>query len=109
MRPFTYEQATEPGSAVASVAGRPDAMYVAGGTNLVDHLKLGVATPGHLVDVSGLPLDAVEPLDDGRLRIGAGVRNSDLAAHPVVRRDYPVLAQALLAGASGQIRNVATT
>jgi xanthine dehydrogenase YagS FAD-binding subunit len=84
-------------------------VYVAGGTNLVDHLKLGVATPDVLVDVSRLPLDEVEGLEDGGLRIGAAVRNADLAAHAAVRRGYPVLAQALLAGASGQIRNVATT
>jgi xanthine dehydrogenase YagS FAD-binding subunit len=109
MKPFTYEQATDPADAVAKVAGRPGAVYLAGGTNLVDHLKLGVATPDVLVDVSRLPLDAVTSLDDGGLRIGASVRNADLAAHPVVRRDYPVLAQALLAGASGQIRNAATT
>ena len=109
MNPLTYERATDPAAAVALVAGNPRAAYLAGGTNLVDHLKLGVATPDVLVDVSRLPLDAVEVLDGGGLRVGAAVRNSDLAAHPVVRRDYPVLAQALLAGASGQIRNAATT
>ena len=109
MKPFTYERATDPADAVAKVAGRLGAVYLAGGTNLVDHLKLGVATPDVLVDVSRLPLDDVTSLDDGGLRIGASVRNADLAAHPVVRRDYPVLAQALLAGASGQIRNAATT
>jgi len=109
MRPFTYEQAYDATSAVATVTGRPGATYLAGGTNLVDHLKLGVATPDLLVDVSGLPLDEVVATADGGLRIGATVRNSDLAAHPDVRRGYPVLAQALLAGASGQIRNAATT
>jgi xanthine dehydrogenase YagS FAD-binding subunit len=109
MRPLTYERATDPAAAVALVAGNPRAAYLAGGTNLVDHLKLGVAAPDVLVDVSRLPLDDVEALDDGGLRGGAAVRNSDLAAHPVVRRSYPVLAQALLAGASGQIRNAATT
>ena len=109
MRPFEYEQVLDPASAVAAVAGRPGAAFLAGGTNLVDHLKLGVATPDVLVDVSRLPLAAVLATDDGGLRIGAAVRNSDLAAHPDVRRGYPVLAQALLAGASGQIRNVATT
>lgn len=109
MRPLTYERATDPAAAVALVAGNPRAAYLAGGTNLVDHLKLGVAAPDVLVDVSRLPLDDVEALDDGGLRVGAAVRNSDLAAHPVVRRSYPVLAQALLAGASGQIRNAATT
>jgi xanthine dehydrogenase YagS FAD-binding subunit len=109
MRPLTYERATDAAAAVALVAGNPRAAYLAGGTNLVDHLKLGVAAPDVLVDVSRLPLDDVEALDDGGLRVGAAVRNSDLAAHPVVRRSYPVLAQALLAGASGQIRNAATT
>jgi xanthine dehydrogenase YagS FAD-binding subunit len=109
VRPFAYEQALDPADAVARVTGRPDAAYLGGGTNLVDHLKLGVVAPGLLVDVSRLPLDRVESLDEGGLRIGAEVRNSDLAAHPSVRRDFPVLSQALLAGASGQIRNMATT
>ena len=109
MTPFTYEQALGPDDAVDGVAGRAGAVYLAGGTNLVDHLKLGVATPDVLVDVSRLPLDQVEATDDGGLRIGATVRNADLASHPEVRRRYPALSQALLAGASGQIRNVATT
>ncbi len=109
MKPFTYERATDPAAAVSRVTGHPEAVYVAGGTNLVDHLKLGVATPDVLVDVNRLSLDGVDTLDDGGLRIGAGVRNSDLAAHPEVRRAYPVLSQALLAGASGQIRNAAST
>jgi xanthine dehydrogenase YagS FAD-binding subunit len=107
--PFTYERAVGPADAVAAVSGRRGAMYLAGGTNLVDHLKLGVATPDVLVDVSGLALDRVVPVEGGGLSIGATVRNADLAAHAGIRRDYPVLSQALLAGASGQIRNVATT
>jgi xanthine dehydrogenase YagS FAD-binding subunit len=109
MKPFTFEQALDPASAVARVSGDAGAVYLGGGTNLVDHLKLGVATPDTVVDVSRLPLDVVETTEDGALRIGAAVRNSDLAADASVRRDYPVLAQALLAGASGQIRNAATT
>ena len=109
MRPLTYERATDPATAVDAVAGNPDAAFLAGGTNLVDHLKLGVATPGLLVDVSRLPLDSVEARHEGGLRIGANVRNSDLAAHPVVRRSFPVLSQALLAGASGPLRSAATT
>jgi xanthine dehydrogenase YagS FAD-binding subunit len=109
MRPFTLERAADVESAVASVAGRPGATYLGGGTNLVDNMKLGVERPDLLVDVSRLPLDEVTGLENGGLRIGAAVRNSDLAAHPLVRRDYPVLARALLAGASGQIRNSATT
>src|SRR3954451_20807502 len=109
MTPFTYERATDAAGAVALAAGRPEVTYVAGGTNLVDHLRLGIVHPEVLVDISRLPLDHVRRDDGGGLRIGATARNSDLAAHPDVRRDYPVLAQALLAGASGQIRNAATT
>jgi xanthine dehydrogenase YagS FAD-binding subunit len=108
MKPFAYERAPDAATAVAAVAGHPDAMYLAGGTNLVDLMKLGVETPERLVDVTRLPLDAVEDLGDGGLRIGAGVRNSDLAAHPAVRERWPLLALALLSGASGQLRNVAT-
>ncbi|MCF6522268.1 xanthine dehydrogenase family protein subunit M [Streptomyces sp. JJ36] len=109
MIPFDYRRAADPAEAVATVAGRPDAVFLGGGTNLVDHLKLGVAAPGLLVDVSRLPLDEVTRTADGGLHIGAAVRNSDLAAHPEVREQYPVLARALLAGASGQLRNTATT
>jgi len=83
-------------------------MFLGGGTNLVDLMKLGVETPARLVDVSGLPHDAVEELPGGGLRVGAAVRNSDLAAHPAVRERYPLLARSLLSGASGQLRNVAT-
>ncbi|MFY0409582.1 FAD binding domain-containing protein [Solicola sp. PLA-1-18] len=109
MKPFAYDRATDADGAVATVTADPDAMFVAGGTNLVDHLKLGLVTPEHLVDVSRLPLDQVTEQEGGGLRIGATVRNSDLAAHPLVRQLYPVLSHALLAGASGQLRNVATT
>ena len=109
MIPFDYERPADVASAVAAVRRNPNAMFLAGGTNLVDHLKLGVAGPELLVDVSGLPLDEVAEQPDGRLRVGAAVRNSDLAAHPLVRRRFPVLAEALLAGASGQLRNAATT
>jgi xanthine dehydrogenase YagS FAD-binding subunit len=109
MNPFEYERAADAASAVARVAGRPGAAFLGAGTNLVDHMKLGVASPDLLVDVTRLPFDKIEPLPQGGVRIGAGVRNSDLAADPTVRRDYPVLAQALLAGASGQLRNLATT
>jgi xanthine dehydrogenase YagS FAD-binding subunit len=107
--PFDYRRADDPAGAVATVVGAPGAVYLAGGTNLVDHLKLDVARPDLVVDVTGLPFDRVEPRVDGGLRIGATVRNSDLAADPVVREHYPVLSQALLAGASGQLRNMATT
>ena len=108
MRSFEYERAADVDGAVARVAGRPDAVFLAGGTNLLDHMKLGLASPGLLVDVTGLPLDTIEPLPGGRVRIGALVRNSDLAADPVIRQRYPMLSQALLAGASGQLRNMAT-
>ena len=109
MRPFDYRRVADPAEAVAVLSEHPDAAYLGGGTNLVDHLKLGITGPDLLVDVSRLPLDEVTETDDGGLRIGAGVRNSDLAAHAEVRRAYPVLSQALLAGASGQIRNAAST
>ena len=108
MRELTYESPTTAEEAVAAVAGDPDARFLGGGTNLVDHLKLGVSTPGRLVDISRLPFDAVERTDAG-LRIGANVRNSDLAVHPLVRSGWPAVSRALLAGASGQIRNQATT
>jgi len=109
MIPFEYHRATSVADAVTTIAGRPDAAFLAGGTNLVDHMKLGIAEPTLLVDVGHLPLHDVDQLPDGTLRIGADVRNSDLAAHPVVRSRYPVLSRALLAGASGQLRNTATT
>ncbi|MEE1756632.1 FAD binding domain-containing protein [Streptomyces sp. SP18CS02] len=109
MKPLAYVRAGSLDEATAAHAAHEDARYLAGGTNLVDLMKLGVESPATLVDVSRLPLDGVEELPDGGLRIGATVRNSDLAAHPLVRRRYPALSQALLAGASGQLRNVATT
>jgi xanthine dehydrogenase YagS FAD-binding subunit len=109
MRPLTYVRADEPLQAVRAVSEDPTARFLAGGTNLVDHLKLGIATPGTLVDVRRLPLDTVEDLSDGGLRVGANVRNSALAAHPRVRAEWPVVARALLSGASPQLRHQATT
>lgn len=109
MIPFRYHRATSVADAVATVAERPDAAYLAGGTNLVDHMKLGIASPGLLVDVGYLPLSDIVQRSDGSLLVGADVRNADLAAHPLVRSHYPALSRALLAGASGQLRNVATT
>ena len=112
MRTLDYHQPATAQEAVELVAGHPAARFLAGGSNLVDHLKLGVASPDRLVDVRRLPLDTVEQVEgeDGTvLRVGANVRNSDLAAHPVVRSRFPVVSRALLAGASGQIRNQATT
>lgn len=109
MKSFAYERATDPAQAVALLARDPGARFLGGGTNLVDLMKLGVETPGRLVDIARLPLDRVEETADGGLLIGATVRNSDLAADPAVRTRFPVLSQALLAGASGQLRNTATT
>ncbi|MCK9688479.1 FAD binding domain-containing protein [Scleromatobacter humisilvae] len=109
MKPFTYERATTPAEAAAAVAKQPGAKFIAGGTNLLDLMKLQIETPPHLVDVNALGLDKIEPGPDGGLRIGALVRNTDLAADERVRRDYAVLSRALLAGASGQLRNKATT
>jgi xanthine dehydrogenase YagS FAD-binding subunit len=108
MNPFAYERATDAAGAVARVSQHSSAAFLGAGTNLVDHMKLGVASPDLLVDVSRLPFDRVEQLPGGGVRIGAAVRNTDLAADPVIRARYPVLSQALLAGASGQLRNLAT-
>jgi xanthine dehydrogenase YagS FAD-binding subunit len=109
LKPFRYERACDASSAVAMLAGAPGSKLLGGGTNLVDLMRLGVETPDLLVDVTRLPFDRIDTTDDGGLRIGAGVRNSDLAAERRVRTRYPALAEALLAGASGQLRNVATT
>jgi xanthine dehydrogenase YagS FAD-binding subunit len=109
MKPFTYERPDSPANAAASAARTPGARFIGGGTNLLDLMKLEIEAPTHLIDVNGLALDKVEDTADGGLRIGASVRNTDLAAHPRVRRDYSVLSRALLAGASGQLRNKATT
>ncbi|MDP9044791.1 MAG: xanthine dehydrogenase family protein subunit M [Pseudomonadota bacterium] len=108
MKPFTFERAASP-AAAAAAASHPGARFIAGGTNLLDLMKLQIETPAHLIDVNGLALDQIEPTADGGLRIGALVRNTDLAADERVRRDYGVLSRALLAGASGQLRNKATT
>ena len=109
MNPFRYERAHDVTGAVSAVAGTPDAAYLAGGTNLVDLMRLGVAAPGVLVDVRRLTSDRVEPLPDGGVRIGAAMTNGALAADETIRRRYPVLSQALLSAASGQLRNFATT
>lgn len=109
MRPFTYERVSSPADAVAAAAAQPGSRFIAGGTNLLDLMKLGIETPSHLIDVNRLGLDTITPTPDGGLRIGAMVRNTDLAADARVRRDYPVLTRAITAGASGQLRNAATT
>jgi xanthine dehydrogenase YagS FAD-binding subunit len=109
MKPFTYERASSPAQAAAAVARNPGAKFIAGGTNLLDLMKLQIEAPAHLVDVNGLALDKIEATPEGGLRVGAMVRNTALAADERVRRDYAVLSRALLAGASGQLRNRATT
>ncbi|MFB7873828.1 FAD binding domain-containing protein [Nocardia sp. NPDC056064] len=109
MREFDYERAADAAHAVATVHADPDAVFLGAGTNLVDHLKLGITAPGRLVDVSRLPFDEVTERPDGTVRVGAAVRNADLAAHPLIRARYPMLSAALLAGASPQLRNLATT
>ena len=109
MRAFTYQRVTTVADAVTAAANTAGARFIAGGTNLLDLMKLEIETPAHLIDVNGLGLDRIEATSDGGLRIGALVRNTDLAADQRVRRDYGVLSRALLAGASAQLRNRATT
>ena len=109
MKQFTFERATTPAGAAASLANTPGAKLIAGGTNLLDLMKLQIETPTHLIDINRLKLDQVESVQGGGLRIGALVRNTDLASHPRVRSDYAVLTRALMSGASGQLRNKATT
>jgi len=109
MRAFTYERPKSPAEAAAAVERRPGAKFIAGGTNLLDLMKLEIETPTHLVDLQDVGLDRIEDTAEGGLRIGTLVTNTQLAAHPRVRRDYGVLARAIVAGASGQLRNKATT
>ena len=109
MRAFTYQRAQSPAEAAAAAAQNPGAKFIAGGTNLLDLMKLEIETPSHLIDVNGLKFDKIEATPAGGLRIGALVRNTDLAADERVRRDYGVLSRALLSGASAQLRNKATT
>lgn len=109
MRSFTYERVETPEAATAAFAATPGSRFIAGGTNLLDLMKLEIETPEHLIDVSRIRLDAIEETAEGGLRIGAMVRNTDLATDMRVRRDYGLLSRALVAGASGQLRNKATT
>src|SRR5208282_2887368 len=109
MKVFTYERAKTPREAAAAAHHMPDTKFIAGGTNLLDLMKLEIETPAHLIDVNGLALDKIEETPDGGIRIGALVRNTDLASDARVRRDYGLLSRALVAGASGQLRNKATT
>ena len=109
MKSFTYERVDSSAAATAAFARTPGARFIAGGTNLLDLMKLEIETPQHLIDVSRLALDKIEATPEGGLRIGAMVRNTDLASDARVRRDYGLLTRALVAGASGQLRNKATT
>src|SRR4051812_24173867 len=107
MNPFAYTRATEAGAAIQAVAAAPTAKFVAGGTNLVDLMKVNVEQPTRLVDISRLPLAQIAETRGG-LRLGALARNADTANHPIVRERYPLLAEAILSGASPQLRNAAT-
>ncbi|HEX8565336.1 MAG TPA: xanthine dehydrogenase family protein subunit M [Pyrinomonadaceae bacterium] len=107
MRPFNYSRATDPAAAVQAVAGNKEAKFLAGGTNILDLMKEGVENPSALVDVLRLNLSQIRELKGG-VSIGALARNTDTANHPIIRQNYPLLSQAILAGASGQIRNMAT-
>ncbi len=109
MRAFTFERAKDVTTAIAAQAARPDGAFVAGGTNLIDYVKLDVLRPAHVIDINRVGLTEIETLPDGGMKIGAMVRNSELAWHRDVRTRYPVLAEALLTGASSQLRNMATT
>src|SRR4026209_2865897 len=115
MKNFEFSRPDDARAAV-DAAGRAktaqqgaEVRFLAGGTTLVDLMKLNVETPARLLDINRLPLDVIEPAPDGGLKIGATARNSTLAYHPVVQRDYPVISQAILSGASAQLRNMATT
>ncbi|MDF0546433.1 xanthine dehydrogenase family protein subunit M [Sphingobium sp. H39-3-25] len=109
MKPFTYERVTTAAEAANAMKRTPGAKFIAGGTNLLDLMKHEIEGPSHLIDVNGIGLDKIEETREGGLRIGALVRNTALASHARIRRDYPVLARAIVAGASGQLRNKATT
>jgi xanthine dehydrogenase YagS FAD-binding subunit len=109
MKPFTYERATTPANAAAAAVRTPGAKFIAGGTNLLDLMKLEIEAPQHLIDINGLALDKIEPTPEGGVRIGALVSNTDLASDERIRRDYGVVSRAIVAGASGQLRNKAST
>src|SRR5919108_4490223 len=109
MNPFAYSRVSDPDEAVTSVASKPHSKFIGGGTNLLDLMKMGVETPDSLIDINRLPLAQIEEIPGGKgVRIGAMVRNSDLAEHALIRSRYPVLSEALLSGASPQLRNMAT-
>ena len=108
MNPFTYSRAADADQAVTAISSKPQGKFLGGGTNLIDLMKMGVETPNELVDINRLPLGQIEELPDGRVRIGAVARNSDVAEHELIKTRYPVLSEALLSGASPQLRNMAT-
>jgi xanthine dehydrogenase YagS FAD-binding subunit len=109
MNPFTYSRARDPNQAVADISSKPQTKFLGGGTNLIDLMKMGVEMPAQLIDINRLPLAGVEELPDGKgVRIGALARNSDVAAHDLIKSRYPVLSEAFLSGASPQLRNMAT-
>jgi len=108
MNPFTYSRAADADQAVTAVSGKPESKFLGGGTNLIDLMKMGVERPNELIDINRLPLGQIEELPDKGVRIGALARNSDLAEHELIKTRYPVLSQALLSGASPQLRNMAT-
>ncbi len=109
MRPFTFVRASDPAQAAALAVAEPDTTYLAGGTNLIDLMKLGVARPTRLVDITELPFDRIQHRPDGGALVGATVRNADLAGDLGIRQRFPMLSEAVLAGASGQLRSAATT
>ena len=108
MKPFAYSRATTAVAAIDAVSQEPHARFLGGGTNLIDLMRENIEQPDALVDITGLPLSQITERDDGGLTLGAGVRNTAVAAHPLVRERYPMLSEAILCGASGQIRNMAT-
>jgi len=108
MNPFTYSRAADAGQAITAISSKPQGKFLGGGTNLIDLMKMGVETPNELVDINRLPLTQIEDLPDKRVRIGALARNSDVAEHELIKTRYPMLSQALLSGASPQLRNMAT-
>ena len=108
MNPFTYSRVADPNEAVTSIAAKPQTKFLGGGTNLIDLMKMGVETPQTLIDINRLPLAQIEELTGKGIRIGALARNSDVAEHPLIKKRYPVLSEALLSGASPQLRNMAT-
>jgi xanthine dehydrogenase YagS FAD-binding subunit len=108
MNPFTYSRATDENQAVTAISGKPQGKFLGGGTNLIDLMKMGVETPNELVDINRLPLAQIEEIPGKGVRIGALARNSDVAEHELIKTRYPVLSEALLSGASPQLRNMAT-